>query len=608
MKTLYKICTFLFVVFLTTNCTSDWLEPKMPSNPAPENIYTTVSGLQSLINELCNGLRPEVMGRGSNMRRAYEGSDLAVLVNGSPRDYDSEMNPTYSLPKDFWDQAYKQISYANIIVSRAKDVQGSENQKDELLANGYFFLGYWYYRLMTTYGNVPLVTEEISYPKLDFRTATQRKIISTIIPYLEFAVKNLPISVPTGRVNRAAGNMLLTKYYLMDGQFEKAVLSSSDVINTPSLKLMKARFGALLTNPSPKIPNPNIMTDLFYKYNASDAANTEKILVVQDRPGILGGTTGSERMREHLVEWYRNNMNNDKGTSSLGTGSGNVSCVDGKTGGPGPLGESAGPQILWTGRGIGAQKKTWYFHHSIWADKAFTNDMRHNAPNWYPMEALVYNRPGSNVYGQHLRKEFCQDTLRSWDCIVYNKVVVDDETRLPDNFNLMGGCLDWYIYRLAEAYLMRAEALVWLDRGDEAVADINEIRTRAGALPMSGTATLEDVLDERARELFLEEMRKHELTRIAYTKAKLNKDGYSLENIGIKNWYYDRMKLKNNIYFDSFTGEPRNFEYKGRKYRMSPYHIYWPIPESAINDNTMARINQNYGYVGFENNVQPEDI
>ncbi len=124
---------------------------------------------------------------------------------------------------------------------------------------------------------------------------------------------------------------------------------------------------------------------------------------------------------------------------------------------------------------------------------------------------------------------------------------------------------------------------------------------------MSGTATLDDVLDERARELFLEEMRRQELVRIAYTMAKLNKNGYTQENIGIKNWFYDRLTSKNNIYFDTTTGTPRDFEYNGRKYKISPYHIYWPIPESAINDNTMARINQNFGYVGYENNVEPED-
>jgi hypothetical protein len=599
---------YIPILILFSSCTEEWLKPNQPSALAPENTFTTVSGLNGLVNEMCKGLRPEVIGRGTNMRRAYEGSDLAVLVNGSPRDYDSEMTPSATWPTDFWNSSYKQISYATIVISHADGVKDANQQKkDEIKSAGYFFLGYWYYRLINTFGDVPLILEETNYPKLDFKTSTRDRIIRNIIPLLEFAVEKLPLTASSGQVNRAAGYMLLTKYYLMDGQFDKAVNSATAVIEYPGLKLMTTRFGALLTTVNPKIPNPNVMTDLFYKYNPSDPANTEKILVVQDYPIINGSTTGSERMREHLVEWYTNNMDNNQGTSTIGTGSGNVSVVDGGTGGPGPLGLSVGLQILWTGRGIGEEKKTWYFHHDVWADPAFKNDMRHSAPNWYPMEFLLYNRPGANVYGKNLIQANCRDTLRSWDCIVYNKTVVDDENRLATNYNLMGGSMDWYIYRLAEVYLMRAEALVWLNRGDEAKNDINVIRSRAGASPMTTTATLDDVLDERARELFLEEMRKQELVRISYTMAKLNMNGYTIDNMGTKNWFYDRMINKNNLYFDLSTKQKRQFTYNGRIYNMSPYHIYWPIPESAINDNTLAHINQNYGYVGYENNIAPEN-
>lgn len=608
MKTKNYIYCLAMLIATCYSCTEDWLKPNQPSALDSENGYSTVAGMQGLNNLLCKGLRIEVMGRGCNMQRAYEGSDLAVLVNGSPRDYDSEMHPTYGVPKDLWDYFYKQVSYAAVMISRADKVDASQEKKDEIQATGYFFLAYWYYRLITTYGDVPLITEETTAPKLDFQTSTQRRIIATMIPYMEFAVNHLPVTVPSGQVNKAAGYMLLTKYYLMAGQFEDAYNSATKVIEYPGLKLMKNRFGALAGANNPKIPNPNVMTDLFYKYNASDPGNTEKILIVEDFPGINGSTSGGERMREFLVEWYRNNTDNSGGTGLWGTGNGADATIDGKEGGFGPLGDAADLQILWTGRGIGRSKKTVYFNHEIWDGNAFVNDMRHTAPNWYPMETLVYNRKGTGVYGQHLKRENCKDTLRGWDDIVYNKTVVDDETRLPDNYNLMGGYMNWYIYRLAEAYLMRAEALVWMNRGSEATADINEIRRRAGAQEMTGAATLDDVLDERARELFLEEFRRNELVRISYTKAILGQDGYSLSTIGNKNWYYDRMKKKNNIYFDTNSGAARNFEYNGRLYRMSAFHIYFPIPESAINDNKLARINQNYGYTGYELNVPPVDI
>jgi hypothetical protein len=112
---------------------------------------------------------------------------------------------------------------------------------------------------------------------------------------------------------------------------------------------MKTRFGSDKADAT-----KNVLWDLFHKYNASAAENTEKIMVVQDYAGIPGGTSGSERMREFLTEWYKSN--NDK------------------LGKPGTIDGLAGePQISFTGRGIGKNKKTEYFGYAIWADK---NDLR----------------------------------------------------------------------------------------------------------------------------------------------------------------------------------------------------------------------------------------
>jgi starch-binding outer membrane protein, SusD/RagB family len=623
MKKIHLYTGIIILIVSLGACTKSWLKPVDPSDLSPDNAYNTFGGCKALVNQMCKDLRPEVMGRNSNVKWAYEGSDLAVLVNGSPRNWNTQLVPSIgSKIKDFWDYSYKEVSRGAMLVSRSEKMEGSQQQRDQIRSYGEFFLGYWYYRLITTYGDVPLITTETDYPKLDFQTSTKQRIITKMITFLNDAVQYLPVSAPAGEVNRAAGYMILTKFYLMDGQFDKALQTSTAVINTPGLALMRSRFGALVNNPSPKIPNPNVMTDLFYKYNASLSTNTERILVVLDDPFATGGSTttggggGGERMREFLVEWYNGQYDRAQPVQSglRLNGTGTKSTIDGASGGPGPFPISSDPtqnlEILWTGRGIGAQKKTWYFTNEIWANKDFSRDMRHSAPNWYPMDSLVYNVKTSSVYGKKLIKANCSDTIRCWDDIPYNKVVVDDEKRAPGDYNMLGGFQDWYIYRLAEAYLMRAEALVWLGRGGEAVTDLNVIRTRAGAAAMTGTATLDDVFDERARELFLEEFRRNEMVRVSFTKAKLQQDGYSLSTLSQKNWYYDRMSKKNNIFFDVTSGQPRHYAYGDGGsnvlvYDMSPYHIFWPVPESAINDNTKAQINQNYGYVGYDKNVPP---
>ena len=63
---------------------------------------------------------------------------------------------------------------------------------------------------------------------------------------------------------------------------------------------------------------------------------------------------------------------------------------------------------------------------------------------------------------------------------------------------------DWYVIRLAETYLLLAEA--YLNKGDKASAAdaINVVRARAKApLCTAADVTIDYILDERARELYL---------------------------------------------------------------------------------------------------------
>lgn len=74
------------------------------------------------------------------------------------------------------------------------------------------------------------------------------------------------------------------------------------------------------------------------------------------------------------------------------------------------------------------------------------------------------------------------------------------------------------IMRMAEVYLIAAEADIYLNGGGSAAGYINKVRLRAGANALGGTATLRDVLDERARELCGEHTRFYDLKRTGMLK------------------------------------------------------------------------------------------
>lgn len=77
------------------------------------------------------------------------------------------------------------------------------------------------------------------------------------------------------------------------------------------------------------------------------------------------------------------------------------------------------------------------------------------------------------------------------------------------------GTRDTYVFRSAETLLLKAEALVQQGNGSsmDATTLINQLRDRAGADRLTTAATIDDVLDESARELFGEANRWMDLKR-----------------------------------------------------------------------------------------------
>ncbi|MEX2403129.1 MAG: RagB/SusD family nutrient uptake outer membrane protein, partial [Balneolales bacterium] len=162
-----------------------------------------------------------------------------------------------------------------------------------------------------------------------------------------------------------------------------------------------------------------------------------------------------------------------------------------------------------------------------------------------------------------------------------------------------GGNGDAYIFRLAETYLLRAEAHFWNGNLPQAAFDLNKVRQRAGALPvLAGEVTLDLIFDERARELFTEAPRHNEMVRVSYIMARENLNGYNLESFSDNNWFYDKV-MATNLFFQI------NLTWGDQSYDIAPHNVLWPIPETVITENTQGVINQNEGYSGAANNEPP---
>jgi len=333
-----------------------------------------------------------------------------------------------------------------------------------------------------------------------------------------------------------------------------------------------------------------VVWDLHRPENKSPVSNTEAILLVMDRIDTDGNSGGIITMR-NAVPFWGSNINTP--TGNKGTSDKSGIAID---------------QVTDIGRGIGRLRGTWYHQSMIWDDE---NDLRHAPGNWMNMTDLVYNNPSINgkdtYYGENLEFRnddgvvLVVDTIRSWFSWPHYKLYVPD----PKRTQPQGGNTDWYVFRLAESYLLRAEAKFWMGDLAGAATDINAVRNRAGAGSYDASEiNIGTILDERARELYYEEPRKTELTRMARIfamtgKTAYNGKSYSESDFSQNNFYYDRIMEKTDYYNKGV------FTRHGDTYTMSPYHVLWPIPQGAINSNTKGHLNQNEGYYGSENNIPP---
>lgn len=594
MKNIIKCLTASLLVVNLSSCVD--LDPEPLSFFAPENTFMDKEGLEALLITSRKQIKWEWFGDAFNagycetpLVYEYAWSDISVM--GAPEvkeihNLETQLTPTtnMALHLRYWDLAWNGIKYANTLISSVpKSNIDNEDDKNQLLAEGYFHRAYWYYLLVNQWGDVPLLLEEVTGPKLDFYSTSRMKILQQMKTDMEFAVKWLPKNVQPGCVSRAAGEHLLAKIYLCTGDFQFAVDATTRCINDYGLHLMKERFGVNASDAS-----LDVFNDLFQEDNISASENKEAIFVVQERYGIEGNVApkGSARMRNFVPYWCNGAA---------------VKTPDGKQGTTYDAGPYEGYEwVEKLGRGIAKIRPTNYSQYAIWGKCG--NDIRHNDNNWFNISRLTYNRPASKggseeYFGKPIERAFVSDTMRCYFSFPTVKTLI-----YKDDINVgktpTGGFTDTYVFRLAETYLMRAEAYYWLGNLPLAKEDVNEIRRRAKA-PELPSVTLDDILDERARELYIEEHRKVELTRIAFLKAQLGQDGYSLGNFSEKNWYYDRIMEKNNFFAEEYF-------YSTNAFIMKPYHVLWPVPLTAITSNTQGRINQSIGYFGAEDNIPVE--
>ncbi|WP_339753663.1 RagB/SusD family nutrient uptake outer membrane protein [Algoriphagus aquimarinus] len=550
MKRIYK---FILPALLLASfsCNEDeWLEEKPLDFYTPSNSFSNASDFNSAVARIYQNVFPALLNINSSEGRAmYYPTDLAwdaIDVTHDLNLYEDKLTPTTGVVQNIWSDLYRMIFDANVILGRIDDTAlqfDSEAQRNALKAEAMFFRGFAYRTLAILYGGVPIILEEITTPRRDFVRASKQEVMDQVISDLMFAAGNLPEVnelKEDGRLTKAAANHLLAEVYITTANYAGAIAAATKVIDNPNYRLMTDRFG------SRKGEEGDVYWDLFRRNNQNRASgNMESIWVRQFEYLVEGGGADNPWPRFLTPLYWQ------------------LTGSDGKNLFTGPLNQ-------YGGRGIGWFAPTSYVKDGIWADGS--DDMRNSSNNI--IRDIVANNPSSAFFGQKIVESGAIDefpnTLDRWWNVIFAKVapignfpteyVINAETGLV-NGGANGMATDQYIFRLAETYLLRAEA--YLGQGDlaNAAQDINALRNRVNATPVAPSdVDIDYILDERARELAWEELRLVTLMRV----GKL----------------VERVKAYNPV-----TGD-----------RIATHQNLWPIPFREIETNTEAVLEQNPGY------------
>ena len=550
MKRIYKIILPALLLASFSCNESEWLEEKPLDFYTPSNSFSNASDFNSAVARIYQNVFPTLLNINSNEGRAmHYPTDLAwdaIDVTHDLNLYKDKLTPTTGIVQNVWSNLYRMVFDANVILGRIDDTSitfESEDQRNALKAEALFFRAFAYRTLGIIYGGVPIVLEEVTSPKRDFVRASKQEVMDQVILDLVFATENLP-SVSElkedGRLTKAAANHLLTEVYIITENYAGAIAAATKVIEDPNYRLMTERFG------SRSGEEGDVYWDLFRRDNQNrSSGNLESIWVRQFEYLVEGGGADNPWPR-FLVPMYWQ-----------------LTGSDGKNLFTGPLNQ-------YGGRGIGWFAPTSHVKDGIWADGS--NDMRNSSNNI--IRDIVANNPQSEFYGKKIVESGAIDefpnTLDRWWNVIFAKVapignfpteyVINAETGIV-NGSANGMATDQYIFRLAETYLLRAEA--YLGQGDMANAakDINALRNRANTTPVEpSNVDIDYILDERARELAWEELRLVTLMRVGKLVERVNT-------------------------YNPVTGD-----------RIAPHQNLWPIPFREIETNTEAELEQNPGY------------
>lgn len=567
-KILYSVALAACCMGTMTSC-SDFLDASNKSNVTAKQSFATKEGLNNLVNDAYQHLQnvyaaplfTSCFSAGTDMY-----ADARNKMNEALNTYET-LTPENTDIKNLYTYLYSGIRAANSVSYYAQTAQVDEKTKGQLVGEARVLAAYEYYLLVNNFGGVPIMKDFLTTADTGYPKSSAADVYAYIISELEDVIgKNvLQASTATkggGRISQETAKAILAKTYLSAAwdlnkqeYFSKAAALADEVIagrklTTPFAKLWKADGSG--------DDNEEFLWDV--EYDLATANNT---------------TSGGTEWSGYYCNYLGGNEDNIKATTSsyvptlyalhcFKKGDQRYDATFMKELPDINKGNAAGTGYwTWYKNGESLVGKPVTRYYSAWYEtdadfEAWKAIDPANRANTYRIPMDSQSKEAQNMDGRDMEYYDNQQLVYgSSPCKKFD----DSKTAKTEKNTCYR---DIHIITLPEMYLVAAEAYLKAGVNDKALARLNEVHQRAGLPALTGTITIDDILDESACENFGNGARWMDLRRTQTLVTRCTKYNHEMGD--------------------------KAAQYIGKK-------LLRPIPQAAIDANDQLTLaDQNPGY------------
>lgn len=551
-----------------TSC-SDFLDASNKSNVTAKQSFATKEGLNNLVNNAYQHLQnvyaaplfTSCFSAGTDMY-----ADARNKMNEALNTYET-LTPENTDIKNLYTYLYAGIRAANSVSYYAQTAQVDDKTKGQLVGEARVLAAYEYYLLVNNFGGVPIMKDFLTTAGTGYPKSSAEDVYAFIISELEDVISKNVLQASTatkggGRISQETAKAILAKTYLSaawdlnkQDYFSKAAALADEVIagrklTTPFAKLWKADGSG--------DDNEEFLWDV--EYDLATANNT---------------TSGGTEWSGYYCNYLGGNEDNIKATTSsyvptlyalhcFKKGDQRYDATFMKELPDINKGNAAGTGYwTWYKNGESLVGKPVTRYYSAWYEtdadfEAWKAIDPANRANTYRIPMDSQSKEAQNMDGRDMEYYDNQQLVYgSSPCKKFD----DSKTAKTEKNTCYR---DIHIITLPEMYLVAAEAYLKAGDNPKALARLNEVHQRAGLSALTGTITIDDILDENACENFGNEARWMDLRRTQTLVTRCTKYNHEMGD--------------------------KAAQYIGKK-------LLRPIPQAAIDANDQLTLaDQNPGY------------